>query len=55
MPKIKINGKEYTLIRKSYDAYNECYFYYTKECDEPFCDLCDDIKETEVVEWRNKD
>jgi len=43
--KIKINGKEFNLIRKVYDAYNECYFYYTEEADEPFCDLCDDIEE----------
>ena len=43
--KIKVNGQEYNLIRKVYDPYNECYFYYTKEADEPFCDLCDDIEE----------
>ena len=45
MEKILVNGREYTLIRKTYDAFNECYFYYTVETDEPFCDLCDDIKE----------
>lgn len=43
--KIKVNGKEYTLIRKVYDAYNECHWYYTVEIDEPFCDLCDQIEE----------
>lgn len=43
--KIKVNGKEYTLIRKVYDPYQECHFYYTKEVDEPFCDLCEDIEE----------
>ena len=43
--KIKVNGKIYSLIRKTYDAYNECHWYYTTECDEPFCDLCDDIEE----------
>ena len=43
--KIKVNGVEYNLIRKVYDPYNECYFYYTKEFDEPFCDLSDNIEE----------
>ena len=43
--KIKVNGKIYNLIRKTYDSYNECHFYYTSEVDEPFCDLCDDIEE----------
>ena len=45
MNKIRVNNKEYTLIRKVYDEYNECFFYYAKESDEPFCDLCDDIEE----------
>lgn len=42
---IKVNGKEYHLIRKVYDPYQDCHFYYTKEYDEPFCDLSDDIEE----------
>ena len=45
--KIKVNNKEYTLIRKTYDAFQECHWYYTEEIDEPFCDLCDDIEEIE--------
>ena len=43
--KVLINGKELTLIRKTWDADNQCHWYYTVEKDEPFCDLCDDIKE----------
>ena len=42
---IKVNGREYHLIRKVYDEYQECHWYYTREQDEPFCDLCDDIEE----------
>lgn len=49
MEKILVNGKEYTLIRKVYDPYNECNFYYVTESDEPFCDLCEDII------WLDKD
>jgi len=44
MEKIKINGKEYTLIRKYYDPYYECTYYYTDEQDEPFCDLDNTIE-----------
>lgn len=43
--KIYVNGVEFTLVNKVYDEYNECYFYYVRECDEPFCDLCEEIKE----------
>ena len=43
--KIKVNGKEYTLIRKVWDEYQDCHWYYVKEVDEPFCDLGDDIEE----------
>ena len=43
--KIKVNGKEYMLIKKVYDPYKECYFYYTKEIEEPFCDLDEDVEE----------
>ena len=43
--KVKVNGKEYILDRKVYDAFNECFFYYVRGADEPFCDLCDDIEE----------
>lgn len=42
--KIKVNGKIYDLVKIEYDAYNECYWYYTTIGDEPFCDLCDDIE-----------
>lgn len=42
--KIRINNHEYELIRKVWDAYQECHWYYVKEYDEPFCDLCDDIE-----------
>lgn len=45
--KIKVHNKIYEVIRKTYDTYYECYFYYVGERDEPFCDLSDDI---EVVE-----
>ena len=41
---IIVNGKKYELIKKSYDWVYECYYYYVKEQDEPFCDLNDDIK-----------
>ena len=44
LEKIVINGKELTLLRRVWDDYNECHWYYTKERDEPFCDLCDDIE-----------
>lgn len=43
--KIMINGKEYTLKRKIYDSTNNCYFYYTYEEKEPFCDLCDIVED----------
>lgn len=43
--KIKVNNRIYDLIRKTYDSYNDCHFYYTAEADEPFCDLCDEIEE----------
>lgn len=43
--KVLINGVEYTLIRKVWDSYNECHWYYIVERDEPFCDLCDKIEE----------
>lgn len=42
---IRVNGKIYTLIRKQWDAYQECHWYRVVELDEPFCDLCDDIEE----------
>lgn len=42
---IKVNGKIYHLTLKEYDPFQECYFYYTQEGDEPFCDLSDDIEE----------
>lgn len=42
---IRVNGRTYTLIRKKWDPYQECHWFYTKELDEPFCDLCDDIEE----------
>lgn len=43
--KIRVNNKEYVVIRKKWDAYQECHWYYVREFDEPFCDLCDDIEE----------
>ena len=45
MKKVKINGKAYTLVYKEYDEYDECYYYYVRETNEPFCDLDDDIEE----------
>ena len=45
MEMVKINGKKYHLIRKTWDPYQECHWYYTEEVDEPFCDLCDEIEE----------
>ena len=42
---IIINGDEYTLLKMEWNAYEECYCYYTEEEDEPFNDLDDDIEE----------
>ena len=42
---IRVGGRIYTLDRKVWDSYQECHWYYTRELDEPFCDLCDDIEE----------
>ncbi len=43
--KIRVNDKEYEVIRRVYDPYYECYFYYVREYDEPICDL-----DVEVIE-----
>ena len=43
--KIKIDKNHiYECIRKVYDPYYECYLYYTREFDEPFCDLDADFE-----------
>lgn len=44
---IKVDGITFTLLKKVYDTYLKCYFYYVKECSEPFCDLDGTI---EVIE-----
>lgn len=43
--RIKVNDKEYEVIRKVYNPYYECYYYYIKEYDEPFIDA-----DAEVIE-----
>lgn len=47
MKKIKINGKEYTLDHREWNAERECYYYYVTEIDGYFCDLDDDIEEVD--------
>ena len=44
---IKVDGVTFTLIKKVYDSYLECYFYYVKESKQPFCDLDGTIEEIE--------
>ena len=43
--KIIVDGIEYTLVRKTYDAFFDCHLYYVAERDEPFCDLNCNIEE----------
>lgn len=50
--KIFVNGVEFTLVNKVYDEYNECYLYFVKECDEPFCDLYEEIREWNTLEQK---
>ena len=42
--KIKVKNKTYEVTLKTYDPYYECYLYYTKEFDIPFCDLDDNVE-----------
>lgn len=43
--KIIVDGKPYTLVRKLFDPFNECYLYRVKETARTFSDLDNDIKE----------
>ena len=52
MDKVIVDGQEYDLIETVYDPFHDCFCYFVKGKEKPFCSL--DYK-IEVIRCQNKD